>query len=143
MLPRNCFPVRLPDSLLTYTQTAEAKSAGAAALGHLPEWNLGDLYDAPESPALRADLEKARQDAEAMHERYAGKLEALLDGGAGGEAIAEAAIGKGLGAIGRIAGCSGERRLHATVRKFHGIGCNLGGKGRRGKTGDCRKNNQC
>ena len=90
MLPRNCFPVRLPDSLLTYTQTAEAKSAGAAALGHLPEWNLGDLYDAPESPVLKADLEKARQDAEAMHERYAGKLEALLDGGKGGEAIAEA-----------------------------------------------------
>jgi len=90
MLLRYCFPVRLPHSLPAYARTAEAKSTGTAALGHLPEWNLGDLYDAPESPALKADLEKARRDAEAMHERYAGKLEALLDGGAGGEAIAEA-----------------------------------------------------
>ncbi|WP_083240538.1 M3 family oligoendopeptidase [Methyloceanibacter methanicus] len=71
-------------------EKAGAKPGEGAALGDLPEWNLGDLYDAPEAPALKADLEKARHDAEAMHERYAGKLEQLLDGGAGGEALAEA-----------------------------------------------------
>ena len=38
----------------------------------------------PKSPALKADLETAEQAAEAMHERYAGKLAVLLDGGAGG-----------------------------------------------------------
>ena len=80
-------------SIATRAPKAEGKSGGAAALGDLPEWNLGDLYDAPESPALRGDLERAAEAAEAMHERYAGKLDAVLDGGAGGEALAEAVRG--------------------------------------------------
>lgn len=87
-------PALLSFSSTAYSNTAlekaGAKSGDADALGDLPEWNLGDLYDAPEAPALKADLDKARQDAETMHERYAGKLEGLLDGGAGGEALAEA-----------------------------------------------------
>ena len=94
MLPHRFAPAPLSLSPAAYSnaalEKAGAKSAQGAALGDLPEWNLGDLYDAPEAPALKADLEKARQDAEAMHERYAGKLEELLDSGAGGEALAEA-----------------------------------------------------
>ena len=74
----------------SFEPKAEGKKGGATALGDLPEWNLGDLYDAPEAPELKADLAKAEQDAEAMHERYAGKLDAVLDGGKGGEALAEA-----------------------------------------------------
>jgi oligoendopeptidase F len=94
MLPHRFAPALLSLSPAAYSnaalERADAKSAQGAALGDLPEWNLGDLYDAPEAPALKADLEKARQDAEAMHERYAGKLEELLNSGAGGEALAEA-----------------------------------------------------
>lgn len=94
MLPHRFAPALLSLSPAAYSnpalEKAGAKSAQGAALGDLPEWNLGDLYDAPEAPALKADLEKARQDAEAMHERYAGKLEELLGSGAGGEALAEA-----------------------------------------------------
>ena len=94
MLPCRYAPSLLPQFSATCSpktlEKAGAKSGEGAALGDLPEWNLGDLYDAPEAPALKADLEKARQDAEAMHARYAGKLEDLLDGGAGGEALAEA-----------------------------------------------------
>jgi oligoendopeptidase F len=93
MLPR-FFPGLLPHSPATFSpkslEIAGAKPEEGNALGDLPEWNLGDLYDAPEAPALKADLEQARQDADAMHERYAGRLEALLDGGAGGDALAEA-----------------------------------------------------
>ena len=93
MLPR-FFPGLLPHSPATFSpkslEIAGAKPGEGTALGDLPEWNLGDLYDAPEAPALKADLEQARQDADAMHERYAGRLEALLDGGAGGDALAEA-----------------------------------------------------
>jgi len=93
MLPR-FFPGLLPHSAATFSpkalEIAGAKPGEGTALGDLPEWNLGDLYDAPEAPALKADLEQARQDADAMHERYAGRLEALLDGGAGGDALAEA-----------------------------------------------------
>ena len=91
---RSFFPGLPSHTLATFSpealEKAGAKPGAGAALGDLPEWNLGDLYDAPEAPALRADLEQARRDAEAMHERYAGKLEQLLDGGAGGEALAEA-----------------------------------------------------
>jgi len=94
-MPTRCFaPGLLPDYPVTFSpkafEKAEGKSSEGAVLGDLPEWNLGDLYDAPEAPALRADLEKAMSAADAMNERYAGKLEGLLDGGAGGEALAEA-----------------------------------------------------
>ena len=75
-----------PHPVFAATQAAKTQ----AKLGALPEWNLGDLYDAPESPGLKKDLEQAEQAAGAMHERYAGKLAELLDGGNGGAALAEA-----------------------------------------------------
>ena len=59
-------------------------------LGKLPEWNLADLYQGPESPKLKADLETSERAADAMQERYAGKLAALLDGGKGGAHLAQA-----------------------------------------------------
>jgi oligoendopeptidase F len=83
---------RLPQPVFaaTHASKAEAKHAVKAALGALPEWQLGDLYEAPESSALRQDLERAEQAAETMHDRYAGKLATLLDGGEGGNALAHA-----------------------------------------------------
>ncbi len=44
------------------------------ALGALPEWNLADLYESPDAPELKADLEAADRRATAMQEAYAGKL---------------------------------------------------------------------
>ena len=70
------------------TKTGEA--GGKAKLGTLPEWNLADLYQGPESPKLKADLETSERAADAMQERYAGKLAVLLDGGKGGAALAQA-----------------------------------------------------
>ncbi|MCP5371426.1 MAG: M3 family oligoendopeptidase [Hyphomicrobiales bacterium] len=55
--------------------------------GSLPEWNLADLYPAPDSPKLRAVFEEGERAAEAFSETYAGKL-AGLDGAALGAAIA-------------------------------------------------------
>ena len=52
----------------------------------LPEWNLADLYPAPDSPALAADLDRAEQDARAFRKRWTGKL-AAADGRAFGRAI--------------------------------------------------------
>ena len=69
-------------------KTAEA--GGKAKLGTLPEWNLADLYQGPESPKLKADLETSERAADAMKERYAGKLAVMLDGGKGGAALAQA-----------------------------------------------------
>ena len=59
-------------------------------LGALPEWNLKDLYSAPDAAALKVDLESSERAAEAMQANYAGKLAALADGGKGGKALARA-----------------------------------------------------
>jgi len=89
MLPSLNFWLPKPLNAATHAAKSKAKHA-SPALGALPEWNLGDLYDAPESPVLKKDLETAEQAAEAMHERYAGKLAGLLAGGEGGPALTQA-----------------------------------------------------
>jgi oligoendopeptidase F len=48
-------------------------------LANLPEWNLDDLYDGPQSAMLAADLKKSESHAKAFAETYQGKL-ASLDG---------------------------------------------------------------
>jgi oligoendopeptidase F len=80
------FPLRHPLPVFAAAETAKSQKT----LGELPEWDLGALYDAPESPRLKNDLEQAERAADDMHTRYAGKLAALLDGGNGGAALAEA-----------------------------------------------------
>jgi oligoendopeptidase F len=67
-----------------------AETGAKAKLGRLPEWALADLYEGPESPKLKADLATSERAAEAMQERYAGKLAGLLDSGKGGAALAQA-----------------------------------------------------
>ncbi|MFO7478713.1 MAG: oligoendopeptidase F, partial [Methyloceanibacter sp.] len=64
--------------------------ANEPQLGSLPEWNLADLYAGPDAAKLKEDLTVSERAAEAMQERYAGKLAHLLDGGKGGAALAEA-----------------------------------------------------
>jgi oligoendopeptidase F len=43
----------------------------------LPSWNLADLYPAPDSPLIEADLAQADQDARAFQEGHAGRLAEL------------------------------------------------------------------
>jgi oligoendopeptidase, pepF/M3 family len=57
-------------------------------LGALPEWDLSDLYPAPDSPELEADLAAAEDAAKAFHAAYNGKL-AEIEPEAFGTAIAE------------------------------------------------------
>jgi oligoendopeptidase F len=85
----------LPRPVYAASHAAKAKVkqgeiAKSMKLGDLPEWNLADLYDGPESPRLKADLDTAERAAEAMNERYAGKLADVLDEGKGGAALAQA-----------------------------------------------------
>jgi oligoendopeptidase F len=74
----------------TSTKRRNAGAAQAKKLGNLPEWKLGDLYEAPDAATLKADLAQSEQAADAMQARYAGKLAALLDGGKGGAELARA-----------------------------------------------------
>jgi oligoendopeptidase F len=52
------------------------------------EWNLDDLYAAPDDPQLAGDLETALRDAKAFRERYRGRI-AELDAAGLNEATAE------------------------------------------------------
>ncbi|MEZ0277901.1 MAG: M3 family oligoendopeptidase [Methylibium sp.] len=74
----------------TSTKRRNGAAAQAKKLGNLPEWKLGDLYEAPDAGTLKADLAQSEQAADAMQARYAGKLAALLDGGKGGAELARA-----------------------------------------------------
>ncbi len=58
----------------------------AAELGAMPEWDLGDLYPAPDSPRLEADLKAADAAARAFQQRFEGRL-ADIPGDELGEAI--------------------------------------------------------
>ena len=45
--------------------------------GDLPEWDLTDLYTAPDAPEVTGDLEKLGQACKAFAETYEGKLATL------------------------------------------------------------------
>src|SRR5579859_7917184 len=49
-------------------------SSPSDELGPMPEWNLADLYPAPDSAELKADLEAAERDAKQFHSDFQGKL---------------------------------------------------------------------
>ncbi len=49
----------------------------AAGTGALPNWNLADLYAAPDSPAIEADLARTESQAKAFALEYEGRLAAL------------------------------------------------------------------
>ena len=55
------------------------------ALGTLPEWNLTDLYVAPDAPEFAADMKKGEELAKAFATQYRGKLASIS-----GAALAEA-----------------------------------------------------
>jgi oligoendopeptidase F len=59
------------------TKPAAPAARTADILGELPEWNLADLYTAPDDPKFAADMKKGEADARAFAETYRGKLAAL------------------------------------------------------------------
>jgi oligoendopeptidase F len=57
-------------------------------LGALPEWNLADLYSAPDAPEVARDLAAGGAEALRMRDEYQGKLVALAaDGGRLAQAV--------------------------------------------------------
>jgi len=67
---------------------AQSSPDTAAETGVLPEWNLADLYDGPDSVALTKDLDDTAKAAAAFKARHAGKV-ADLSGAELGAGIAE------------------------------------------------------
>ena len=54
--------------------TYDAASGGAGAFGDLPEWDLSDLYTAPDAPELTADMAFVERECAAFAADYEGKL---------------------------------------------------------------------
>ncbi|MBV1696912.1 MAG: M3 family oligoendopeptidase [Hyphomicrobiales bacterium] len=90
-----------------------AKSDRSAArknpLGTLPEWNLADLYSAPDDPAIKRDLGRADAESLAFENDYKGKLDDIARSAQAGATLAEAvrryeAIDDMMGRLGSYAG---------------------------------------
>jgi oligoendopeptidase F len=78
----------IPKSSITGPVGAAASDAAAAEpLGGLPEWNLSDLYPAPDSSELQRDLARAAAAADTFEQAHKGRV-AGLDGAALGAAVA-------------------------------------------------------
>jgi len=67
--------------------TEATSQKGHNQFGAMPEWDLSDLYPGRDSPELKADLEKARRDAEAFEADFKGKLDDLARNGGLVEAV--------------------------------------------------------
>ena len=73
---------------MTARRARAAKAAARRADDEaLPGWDLSDLYPGPDSDALRADLQRAAAEADALHGEFAGRV-AGLDGAALGGLVA-------------------------------------------------------
>src|SRR5262245_9962407 len=59
-----------------------------ADLGALPEWNLADLYRAPDAPEVKRDLEKVEAECAAFEKDFKGRLAGMAAGT--GRTLAEA-----------------------------------------------------
>jgi oligoendopeptidase F len=55
----------------------DAAEKGAQELGQLPEWDLSDLYPAPDAPELKRDMDWLKQECAAFAADYEGKLATL------------------------------------------------------------------
>ena len=84
--------------------TASSNTAASQDLGVLPNWDLGDLYAAPDSPVLAADLDRAQALAEAFRGSYEGKVVGLSGAALGDAICAFEALQELLGRIGSYAG---------------------------------------
>src|SRR4051812_29943560 len=98
----------------------------APRLGALPEWNLADLYQGIDDPAVKRDLDRADQYAAAFEEDYKGKLAEMAEAEDAGLALAEAvkryeALDDLMGRLGSYAGLiHAGNTLDPARAKFYG-----------------------
>ncbi|MEN9060176.1 M3 family oligoendopeptidase [Ponticoccus litoralis] len=95
----------------TLTRDANA-SAGGKNLGDLPEWDLSDLYTAPDAPELKRDLDWLEDACRSFAADYEGKLDSL----SAGEFLTLVQRNEKIGAIaGRIMSFAGLRYYQMTM----------------------------
>jgi oligoendopeptidase F len=59
------------------TPVRDANAAGGGALGTLPEWDLSDLYAAPDAPGVKRDMDWLEEACRTFAADYEGRLAAL------------------------------------------------------------------
>ena len=62
---------------MTKQPVFDANASGGRPLGDLPEWDLTDLYDGPDAPALKRDLDWLEEACRSFAADYEGKLAGL------------------------------------------------------------------
>jgi oligoendopeptidase F len=77
------------DRPLFVQPASRSGDAREADLGPMPEWDLRDLYAAPDAPGVAADLERAASEARRIKDAYQGRL---ADRAKSGADLAEAVI---------------------------------------------------
>ncbi len=60
-----------------HTPVFDANAVGGNSLGNLPEWNLSDLYTAPDAPELKRDMDWLEINCAEFAHEFEGKLAAL------------------------------------------------------------------
>ncbi len=88
------------------TFAAEGGPQPAVALGPMPEWDLSDLYSAPDAPEVQRDLEAGAVEARRIKEMSQGRLAELAKDGAklAEPVLAYEKLGDVLGKLGSFAG---------------------------------------
>jgi oligoendopeptidase F len=105
-------------------RSAKKPAKAGTRLGDLPEWNLADLYPRMDSPALKADLDRADADCVAFERDFKGKLAELAQRAPAELAAALRRLEALEDLLGRIGSYSG--LLHAgnttdqAISKFYG-----------------------
>ena len=77
--------VRLPEGV-----SAARAAAKAVDLGHLPEWDLTDLYSGLDAPEFSGDMTRAEEECRRFNETYAGRIAEIAGGSDASERLAEA-----------------------------------------------------
>ncbi|MHB2206049.1 M3 family oligoendopeptidase [Methylobacterium sp. CM6257] len=77
--------VRLPEGV-----SAARAAAKAVDLGHLPEWDLSDLYCGLDDPEFAADMTRAEEDCRRFSEAYSGRIVEIAGAAGASERLAEA-----------------------------------------------------
>jgi oligoendopeptidase F len=80
----------VPSLIPAHSRVYARDTAGSAALGHLPEWDLTHLYTGMDSPAFQKDLQTALNDAKAFAARYRGTLANIASGNSASVELHEA-----------------------------------------------------
>src|SRR5262249_4793549 len=84
------FPVVSIDPAMPARPHRAAKPAKSPKTSTLPEWNLADLYPAPDAAEVKRDLDRVDADCLAFEEAYKGRLADLARSPGGGAALAGA-----------------------------------------------------